>query len=87
MRGYCADRAAEAREIERSILRGTATICRPKFGRVCKALWPYKTAEELATRTKRSVRAAGYEISGEQEPSARSLVVLINEIMDIGKAE
>lgn len=47
---------------------------------VCKALWPLKTAEELAVRVGCSVRAAAYEISGEREPSALSLLAVMTEI-------
>ncbi len=50
------------------------------FGRVCKALWPIKTAEELAVRVGCAVRTAAYEISGEREPSARSVAVIVDEI-------
>ena len=70
----------KAREIERRIVHGDARMCRPAFGAVCKALWPFKTAEELAARVGCSVRAAAYEISGERDPSAQSLMVIMNEI-------
>ena len=50
------------------------------FGKVCKALWPHKTAEELAARVGCAVRTAAYEISGEREPSALSVAVIVVEI-------
>jgi hypothetical protein len=81
MRSVYEGKLAQASEIERKLLQGTARICSGKFGRVCKALWPFKTAEELAARTGRSVRACAYEISGECEVSSRSLMVVINEIV------
>ncbi len=51
-----------------------------EIGAVCKALWPFKTAEELASRVGCSVRAAAYEISGERDPSAQSILAVVNEI-------
>lgn len=71
---------AQATEIERNILRGTARICSSSFGKCCKALWPVKTAEQLAAITGCSVRTAAYQISGEHEPSARSVAAIIVEI-------
>jgi hypothetical protein len=71
---------AEARETERTLMQGTARLCSPIFGRVCKAIWPHKTAEQLASRVGCAVRTAAYEISGEREPSARSLTVVMVEI-------
>lgn len=80
MRSVYEGRLAEASEIERNLLQGTARICSGNFGKVCKALWPFKTAEELAARTGRSIRACAYEISGECEISSRSLMVVFLEI-------
>lgn len=77
MHGTLQRRIQEAREVERTIVQGTARICRPNFGLVCKALWPLKTAEHLAALIGCSVRAAAYEISGEREPSARSLLAVM----------
>ena len=42
-------------------------------------MWPIKTAEELAARIGCSVRAAAYQISGEQEPTARAIQAVVNE--------
>jgi hypothetical protein len=80
MHGTLAKRVAEARSIERSIVQGTARICSSKFGIVCKALWPIKTAEELASRVGCTVRTAAYEISGEHHPSSQSILAVLNEI-------
>ncbi len=80
MSGVLRTQIDKAREIERRIVQGDARMCRPAFGVVCKALWPFKTAEELAARVGCSVRAAAYEISGERDPSAQSLMVVMNEI-------
>lgn len=80
MHGSLGRRVEEAREIERTIVQGTARLCRPQFGVACKALWPIKTAETLAAIVGCSVRAAAYEISGEREPSARSILAVLSEI-------
>jgi hypothetical protein len=78
MHGTLRSRVAEAREIERNILQGTATICRPAFGAACKGIWPEYTAESLAALAGCSVRSAAYQISGEQDPSARTIQAIIN---------
>ena len=70
----------EAAKIECAIVQGTARLCNSAFGRACKGIWPVKTAEELASRVGCAVRTAAYELSGEREPSARSIAVLIVEI-------
>lgn len=81
MHGSLQGRVDEARKIERKIVQGTARICSPSFGKAWKGIYPLKAAEELAARIGCSVRTAAYEISGEHEPSARSIQALINEIM------
>lgn len=81
MRAVYEERLAEARAIERTIVQGTARLCSGSvFGRVCKAIWPHKTAEELAARAGCAVRTAAYEISGEREASGRSIAAIIIEI-------
>lgn len=70
---------ANAREIERTLVQGTARLCSSNFGKAWKGIFKHKAAEELAAATGCSVRAAAYELSGEREPSARSLAALINE--------
>ena len=77
MHGVLPKRVEEQRNIERAIVQGSARLCSPNFGKVCKALWPTKTAECLAAEVGCSVRAAAYEISGQREPSAESLVVVL----------
>ena len=81
MRSVYEERVAQATQIERTLVQGNARLCSGNFGRVCKALWPFKTAEELASRAGCSVRAAAYEISGEREASARSISVVIVEML------
>lgn len=69
---------ANAAKIERNIVQGAARICRPAFGAACKGIWPEFTAENLAALVGCSVRSAAYQISGEQEPSARAIQALNN---------
>lgn len=76
----CGEPARMSREIERTLVHGAARLCISPFGTACKALWPHKTAEELASRVGCSVRAAAYEISGEREASGRSLAVVFAEL-------
>lgn len=71
---------AEQIEIKRNVLQGTAIICSPTFGRVCKTIWPHKTAEQLAAEVGCSVRAAAYQISGEHPPSDQAMLAVINRI-------
>ena len=80
MRSVFEERTAEATKIQRAFVQGTARLCNPAFGKCCKALWPVKTSEKLASLVGCAVRTAAYEISGDREPSARSLSVLLNEI-------
>ncbi|HEX5424877.1 MAG TPA: hypothetical protein VFW94_15120 [Candidatus Acidoferrales bacterium] len=77
MRSVYEARVAEASAIQSKLLQGTATLCSPAFGRVCKALWPRKTAENLAAQVGCSIRAAAYQISGEHEPSAKSIAAIV----------
>lgn len=58
-------------------MQDSARSCSPVFGKVCKAIWPVKTAEQLAAAVGCSVRTAGYELSGERDPSAQSLFAVI----------
>jgi hypothetical protein len=80
MHGSLPRQIDEARKVERTLAQGNARLCRSAFGIVCKALWPFKTAEELAALVGCAVRTAAYEVSGEREPSARSLAAVFNII-------
>lgn len=68
---------ADAQKIERAIVQGNARLCSPTFGKVCKTIWPIKTAEQLASQVGCAVRTAAYEISGEREPSALSILAVM----------
>ena len=81
MHGTLQRRIEEARKIERAIVQGDARLCSQVFGKVCKAIWPIKTAEQLAALTGCAVRTAAYEISGEREPSALSILVVIDAMV------
>lgn len=81
MRSLYEERVADANRIERTIVQGDARLCSPVFGKVCKVIWPLKTAEELASRVGCGVRAAAYEISGERDPSPQSLMIVLQAMV------
>lgn len=81
MRAAYEERLAEQTEIQRTIVQGNARLCSGNFGKAWRAIYPIKSSEELAARVGCAVRTAAYEISGEREPSARSIAALINEIV------
>lgn len=74
-------RSGEQTTIQRTLVRGSARLCGDtNFSKVCRALWPHKTAAELAALVGCAVRTAEYEISGERPPSDKSMLVVINKI-------
>jgi hypothetical protein len=77
-----AERVDEAREIERKLSRGAAKLCGPSKFSICwKALFPQNAAAELAARVGCSMRTAEYELSGQQQPSAQSVLALNKEVV------
>lgn len=58
--------------------------CSPEFRNgfaiVARALWPRKTAAELAYRAKVSERAAKFWLSGDREPSLGAILVIVDAI-------
>ena len=80
MRSVYEQRISDATEIDRTFVQGTARLCTSDFSRAVKGLHPHKTAEWLASETGQSVRAAAYELSGEREPSARSIALVVRLI-------
>lgn len=71
----------EQREIERTLVQGTARLCISDFGTMLKAVAKSrgeKPAEWLAAKTGQSLRAAAYELAGDREPSARSINFLMS---------
>lgn len=67
-------------EIDSTLVHGTARLCISFFAVTCKAIQPHKTAEWLAANTGQSVRAAAYELSGDREPSGRSIAFVVSLI-------
>lgn len=53
-----------------------------KFGRVARALWPRKTAAELAFRARVTERAAKFWLCGDRAPSADAIGAVIAEMLD-----
>ena len=51
-----------------------------RFGTVVRALWPDKPALNLAQRIGCSERAAQFYIAGKRKPSARAIIVVMDEI-------
>jgi hypothetical protein len=69
MRSIYEARATEVCQIEGRLLSGSDKIVPPpKFGDVCRVLWPYKTAAHLASIAGREERTAKRWLSGEFEP-------------------
>lgn len=52
-----------------------------KFKRVARALWPRKTAEHLAARTRTSVRTAKYRLAGAHDITAKDIAAIVNELV------
>jgi hypothetical protein len=82
MRTNYEERVGEQIEIQRSIVQGTARLCRRNFGAFCKLIWPHKTAERLAAEVGCAVRTAAYEISGEREPSVKSFHLMCGKLLE-----
>lgn len=83
MRSVYEERLSETTEIQRAIVqeaKNSAPLCSRNFGIAWRSLHPFKSAEELAARIGCSVRAAAYELSGEREPSAQSLLALLQDV-------
>ena len=81
MRSVYEQRVAEAREIEGRIASGRDNlVTNYKFGAVCKLLWPFKTAAELAVIGKVDERTAKRWLAGEYEPPRVVLRAVINKM-------
>jgi hypothetical protein len=52
------------------------------FGKVARALWPNKTAAELAYRARVTERAAKYWLAGKRKPSMAAVSAIVAEIME-----
>lgn len=53
-----------------------------KFGVVARALWPRKTAAEIAAKTGVTQRAAEHWLAGTRRPSAMAVAAVVAEILD-----
>jgi len=66
MEGTLQKRVEEARKIERRLRQGTDRIVRrPKFKRVCEALWPLNTAAHIAAFAGKDERTGARWLAGE----------------------
>lgn len=68
-------------EFTTQITRTVIRVPEQKFGLVARALWPKKTAAELAARSGVTQRAAEFWIAGHREPSARAIAAVIAEML------
>ena len=80
MRSPFGNRDAVAREIQGQFRQGTDKIVSPLFGRVCKVIWPVKTAAQIAAIAGKDERTAARWLSGEFEPPAILIGAIILEI-------
>lgn len=69
------------RAIEKQGTRVPIRSPKSKFGRVARALWPRKTAAELAFRAGVTERAAKFWLAGDRAPSADAVRVVIDEML------
>ena len=76
LRSVSAPSVVPSPEINRTKIRSPEQ----KFGIVARALWPHKTAAELAVRTGVTQRTAEFWLAG-REPSARAIAVIVNELL------
>ncbi len=73
-------RSGEQTEIQRQIRQGDGKIVSYPFGPVCKLLWPFKTAAQLAAIAGTNERTAARWLSGEFEPPTIVVLAVINKI-------
>jgi hypothetical protein len=84
MRSPFGNSAAVAREIGCQYRHGTDKIVSRKFGLVAKALWPRKTAAQLAVIASTNERTAARWLAGEFEPPGIVIAAVIVEITKRG---
>lgn len=83
MRGLFGDRRAVENEIQGSYVPGRDTLVPvPKFGAVCRLLWPDKTAAHIAAIGGYDVRTAKRWMAGEYDPPVAVLVAVINKMFE-----
>ncbi len=76
MHGTIADIPQQSTKISRKAFRSPEK----NFGRIARALWPRKTAAEIATRAGVTPRTAELWLAG-HEPSARAVLAVLNEVL------
>lgn len=67
-------------EIEAPFAKHRLRLEPTRFAMVVRALWPEKTAVELAVRAKCGLGTAKHWLAGEREPSIKALAVVFDEI-------
>ena len=81
MRASFGNSRVVATEIQGRFRQGTDKIVSAgQFGKVAKALWPFKTAAHLASIAGRDERTAARWLSGEFEPPGVILAAIMLEI-------
>lgn len=61
---------------------GAKIVPPSQFGPVCRLLWPFKTAAELAAIAGRDERTAKRWLSGEFEPPNIIVIAVMNKIFE-----
>jgi hypothetical protein len=83
MHGPFGNPARVATEIQGQFLPGRdKCVLPPKFGDVCRLLWPEKTAAHLASIGSRDERTAKRWLSGEYEPPLVVLLAVIAKMFE-----
>lgn len=83
MRSPFGNREAVAREIGGHFEPGLDKIVQPpKFGAVCKVLWPTDTDAHIAAIGKVETRTARRWLAGEYEPPVVVLLAVINKMFE-----
>ena len=73
---------ANATKIERQICQTGGKIVSGYFGPVCKLLWPFKTAAQLAAIANTNERTAARWLSGEYEPPNVIVLAVMSKIFE-----
>lgn len=79
MRTNYEERVGEATAIERRLRQGTDKVVRPNFPIVAKALWPFKTAAQLAAIAGSDERTAWRWLSGEHDPPTSIVIAVMQK--------
>lgn len=66
----------------RSLQHGDEIVPPPKFGDVCRLLWPHKTAAIIAAIGKRDERTAKRWLAGEFEPPIAVVLAVMDKMFE-----